>query len=139
MSVITNLPINFNVLLKQEVKPAVKEESSPATKGTATPKVTPPSSKTGSTSGSTGPVTEEEIRAVLLQNGPVTTQDLVARFKSRLRTPEVCSSLALCKLALYCLPLKTDLFAVLLQDFLWKLCFQLVPCIFIYLFFLKPV
>ncbi|XP_024443955.1 transcription initiation factor IIF subunit alpha isoform X1 [Populus trichocarpa] len=72
----------------QEVKPAVKEESSPATKGTATPKVTPPSSKTGSTSGSTGPVTEEEIRAVLLQNGPVTTQDLVARFKSRLRTPE---------------------------------------------------
>jgi hypothetical protein len=45
----------------------------------------------------------------------------------------------LCKLASYCLPLKTDLFAVLLQDFLWKLCFQLVPCIFIYLFFLKPV
>uniref|UniRef100_A0A6N2K0N7 Transcription initiation factor IIF subunit alpha n=1 Tax=Salix viminalis TaxID=40686 RepID=A0A6N2K0N7_SALVM len=66
------------------VKPTVKEESSPATKGTATPKVLPSSSKTGST----GPVTEEEIRAVLLQNGPVTTQDLVARFKSRLRTPE---------------------------------------------------
>ncbi|KAL3568838.1 hypothetical protein D5086_028728 [Populus alba] len=76
------------VKTENEVKPAVKEESSPATKGTATPKVTPPSSKTGSTSGSTGPVTEEEIRAVLLQNGPVTTQDLVARFKSRLRTPE---------------------------------------------------
>ncbi|KAH8486028.1 hypothetical protein Peur_070446 [Populus x canadensis] len=76
------------VKTENEVKPAVKEESSPATKGTATPKVTPPSLKTGSTSGSTGPVTEEEIRAVLLQNGPVTTQDLVARFKSRLRTPE---------------------------------------------------
>ncbi|KAJ6864062.1 transcription initiation factor IIF subunit alpha-like isoform X1 [Populus alba x Populus x berolinensis] len=76
------------VKTENEVKPAVKEERSPATKGTATPKVTPPSSKTGSTSGSTGPVTEEEIRAVLLQNGPVTTQDLVARFKSRLRTPE---------------------------------------------------
>jgi transcription initiation factor TFIIF subunit alpha len=57
----------------------------------------PSSSKTGPTSGPTGPVTEEEIRAVLLQNGPVTTQDLVARFKSRLRTPEVCSALALCK------------------------------------------
>ncbi|KAF9664434.1 hypothetical protein SADUNF_Sadunf16G0018500 [Salix dunnii] len=76
------------VKTENEVKPAVKEESSPATKGTATPKVTTPSSKTGSTSGSTGPVSEEEIRAVLLQNGPVTTQDLVARFKSRLRTPE---------------------------------------------------
>ncbi|KAG5242350.1 transcription initiation factor IIF alpha family protein [Salix suchowensis] len=72
------------VKTENEVKPTVKEESSPATKGTATPKVLPSSSKTGST----GPVTEEEIRAVLLQNGPVTTQDLVARFKSRLRTPE---------------------------------------------------
>ncbi|KAB5519099.1 hypothetical protein DKX38_023418 [Salix brachista] len=77
------------VKTENEVKPTVKEESSPATKGTATPKVTTPSSKTGSTSGSTGPVSEEEIRAVLLQNGPVTTQDLVARFKSRLRTPEI--------------------------------------------------
>ncbi|KAB5518945.1 hypothetical protein DKX38_023264 [Salix brachista] len=76
------------VKTENEVKPTVKEESSPATKGTATPKVTTPSSKTGSTSGSTGPVSEEEIRTVLLQNGPVTTQDLVARFKSRLRTPE---------------------------------------------------
>ncbi|CAK7345100.1 unnamed protein product [Dovyalis caffra] len=66
------------------VKPTVKEESSPAMKGNATPKATP----SASTSGSTGPVTEEEIRAVLLQNGPVTTQDLVGRFKSRLRTPE---------------------------------------------------
>ena len=92
MCIIINFPNNF-VLWKQEVKPTVKEENSPATKGTATPKVLPSSSKTGST----GPVTEEEIRAVLLQNGPVTTQDLVARFKSRLRTPEVCSALALCK------------------------------------------
>lgn len=70
----------------QESKPNVKEESVPASKGSATSKGTP--SKTGSTS-STGPVTKEEIRAVLLQNGPVTTQDLVARFKSRLRTSEV--------------------------------------------------
>ncbi|KAG6768915.1 hypothetical protein POTOM_024527 [Populus tomentosa] len=76
------------VKIENEVKPTVKEESSPATKGTATPKAMPSSSKTGPTSGPTGPVTEEEIRAVLLQNGPVTTQDLVARFKSRLRTPE---------------------------------------------------
>jgi transcription initiation factor TFIIF subunit alpha len=48
------------------------------------------SSKTVSTSSS-GPVTEEEIRAVLTQKTPVTTQDLVANFKARLRSPEVCS------------------------------------------------
>lgn len=48
-----------------------------------------PSSKTGPTS-SAGPVTEEEIRAVLIQKTPVTTQDLVANFKARLRSPEVC-------------------------------------------------
>ncbi|KAG8651036.1 transcription initiation factor IIF subunit alpha isoform X2 [Manihot esculenta] len=70
---------------KKELKPTVKEESTPAAKSSATPKVALPSSlKTGSTS----PVTEDEIRAVLLQNGPVTTQDLVARFKSRLKDPE---------------------------------------------------
>ncbi|XP_047307938.1 transcription initiation factor IIF subunit alpha-like [Impatiens glandulifera] len=37
---------------------------------------------------STGPVTEDEIRAVLMQKTPVTTQDLVAKFKSRLKTRE---------------------------------------------------
>ncbi|GKV07086.1 hypothetical protein SLEP1_g18892 [Rubroshorea leprosula] len=46
-----------------------------------------PSSRAGSTSAA-GPVTEEEIRAVLLQNAPVTTQDLVAKFKARLKSPE---------------------------------------------------
>jgi hypothetical protein len=34
-------------------------------------------------------VTEDEIRTVLLAVAPVTTQDLVSRFKSRLRGPEV--------------------------------------------------
>ncbi|KAL1810189.1 hypothetical protein ACET3Z_027179 [Daucus carota] len=34
------------------------------------------------------PVTEDEIRAVLTQEKPVTTQDLVAKFKSRLRSRE---------------------------------------------------
>lgn len=38
----------------------------------------------------TGPVTEDEIRAVLTQEKPVTTQDLVAKFKSRLKCKEVC-------------------------------------------------
>ena len=48
------------------------------------------SSKSASTA-SAGPVTEDEIRAVLMQKTPVTTQDLVANFKARLRSPEVCS------------------------------------------------
>lgn len=47
----------------------------------------PPES--GSTSAA-GPVTEDEIRAVLTQRTPVTTQDLVAKFKSRLKSKEVC-------------------------------------------------
>lgn len=36
-----------------------------------------------------GPVSEEEIRAVLLQRAPVTTSDLVGNFKARLKTSEV--------------------------------------------------
>lgn len=43
-----------------------------------------------------GPVTEEEIRAVLRQRTPVTTQDLVAKFKARLRSQEVCSVFTVC-------------------------------------------
>uniref|UniRef100_A0A803M1P0 Transcription initiation factor IIF subunit alpha n=1 Tax=Chenopodium quinoa TaxID=63459 RepID=A0A803M1P0_CHEQI len=72
-----------------DVKSAAKENAS---KNGGAPKVTPPSStKAGtSTSGTPaqGPVSEEEIRAVLLQKAPVTTADLVATFKSRLKSPE---------------------------------------------------
>ncbi|KAJ4826690.1 Transcription initiation factor IIF subunit alpha [Turnera subulata] len=75
------------VKTENEPKPAVKEESSPANKGGTAAKGTAPSSKSAATP-STGPVTEEEIRAVLLQKAPVTTQDLVSRFKSRLRNAE---------------------------------------------------
>ncbi|XP_044968971.1 transcription initiation factor IIF subunit alpha isoform X3 [Hordeum vulgare subsp. vulgare] len=39
-------------------------------------------------SANVSPVTEDEIRTVLLAVAPVTTQDLVSRFKSRLRGPE---------------------------------------------------
>lgn len=74
----------------QESKSSVKDEGSSASKVAQTPKGTPASSvKSGSTS-STGPVTEDEIRAVLLQKAPVTTQDLVAKFKARLKSQEVC-------------------------------------------------
>lgn len=38
---------------------------------------------------STEPVSEEEIRAVIAQRTPITTQELVAKFKARLKTSEV--------------------------------------------------
>ncbi|KAL6200897.1 hypothetical protein ACLB2K_024612 [Fragaria x ananassa] len=67
---------------------SVKEEPAPDStvpaKGTAAP------SKPGSTpsGGRTGPVTEEEIRAVLMQKSPITTRDLVNNFPGRLKTKE---------------------------------------------------
>ncbi|XP_047958350.1 transcription initiation factor IIF subunit alpha-like [Salvia hispanica] len=41
-----------------------------------------------SRSPATGPVTEDEIRAVLLPKTLVTTRDLLAKFRSRLKTKE---------------------------------------------------
>jgi len=61
----------------------IKEEAPPSSKPTS--KATA-SSK--SASANVSPVTEDEIRTVLLAVAPVTTQDLVSRFKSRLRGPE---------------------------------------------------
>ncbi|KAE7995293.1 hypothetical protein FH972_000110 [Carpinus fangiana] len=78
------------VKTENELKPSLKEETVPASKSSVPSKGIPSpssSSKTVSTSSS-GPVTEEEIRAVLMQKTPVTTQDLVANFKARLRSPE---------------------------------------------------
>lgn len=76
--------LHFN----QEQKTSAKDESLPASKNNLPSKGTQQSSKTAGTS-SAGPVTEEEIRAVLMQKTPVTTQDLVAKFKARLRCSEV--------------------------------------------------
>ncbi|XP_065867533.1 transcription initiation factor IIF subunit alpha isoform X1 [Euphorbia lathyris] len=77
------------VKAENELKPTVKEENAATARSSTTPKGQPLSSSSKTApAGSTSPVTEEEIRAVLLQNGPVTTQDLVARFKSRLKTQE---------------------------------------------------
>lgn len=53
------------------------------------PSSTPPES---GSSPAAGLVREEEVRAVLLQNIPMTAQDLVAIFKSRLKSKEVCRS-----------------------------------------------
>lgn len=72
----------------QDQKTSVKDESLAASKNNLPSKGTQQSSKTAGIS-SAGPVTEEEIRAVLMQMTPVTAQDLVAKFKARLRCPEV--------------------------------------------------
>ncbi|KAL9996834.1 putative transcription initiation factor IIF, alpha subunit [Helianthus debilis subsp. tardiflorus] len=82
-----NKPSNGAATASKKVKTEndvkhVKEEPAKAGKGSS-------SKPAGAgASSATGPVTEEEISAVLLHNAPVTTQDLVAKFKSRLRTKE---------------------------------------------------
>ncbi|XP_075666336.1 transcription initiation factor IIF subunit alpha isoform X2 [Castanea sativa] len=73
---------------KKELKSSVKEENVPTSKSTVPSKGTPSSSSKSASTSSAGPVTEDEIRAVLMQKTPVTTQDLVANFKARLRSPE---------------------------------------------------
>nr|XP_043633149.1 transcription initiation factor IIF subunit alpha [Erigeron canadensis]XP_043633151.1 transcription initiation factor IIF subunit alpha [Erigeron canadensis] len=73
------------VKTENEVK-TVKDEPASAAKNSAPAKGA--SSSKAAASPSTGPVTEDEIRAVLLHKAPVTTQDLVAKFKSRLRNKE---------------------------------------------------
>ncbi|KAA8515586.1 hypothetical protein F0562_018803 [Nyssa sinensis] len=76
------------VKTENDVK-SVKDESVPPSKSSTPTKGASSSltTKPGSISSS-GPVTEDEIRAVLLQKTPVTTQDLVAKFKSRLKGKE---------------------------------------------------
>ncbi|XP_022967231.1 transcription initiation factor IIF subunit alpha-like [Cucurbita maxima] len=72
--------------MKTETESKPTDEALSTSKSTAS-KGAPVSVKTESASNS-GPVTEEEIRAVLRQRTPVTTQDLVAKFKARLRCKE---------------------------------------------------
>ncbi|KAF8391632.1 hypothetical protein HHK36_023938 [Tetracentron sinense] len=82
------------LLLTQESKPSGKDDLPSNTRSSVPPKGTPAStSKTGSTP-SVGPVAEDEIRAALLQMAPVTTQELVAKFKARLKSPEDKASFA---------------------------------------------
>ncbi|XP_030491180.1 transcription initiation factor IIF subunit alpha isoform X2 [Cannabis sativa] len=68
-------------------EPAAASKSNVPSKGA-------PAVSKASGSSSAGPVTEEEIRAVLVQKTPVTTQDLVAKFKARLKSPEDKSAFA---------------------------------------------
>ncbi|KAH9295816.1 hypothetical protein KI387_039404, partial [Taxus chinensis] len=73
----------------------VKDESTLATKS-ASPsgKQAIQNSSKVTVAQATGPVTEEEVRTALRQMAPVTTQELVAKFKARLKTPEDKSSFA---------------------------------------------
>ncbi|KAL6992879.1 Transcription initiation factor IIF subunit alpha, variant 2 [Sarracenia purpurea var. burkii] len=75
------------VKTENEVKPS-KDETVPTSKNSVPAKAALPSSSKAASTSSSGPVTEDEIRAVLMQKTPVTTQDLVARFKSRLKSKE---------------------------------------------------
>ncbi|PNX84816.1 transcription initiation factor IIF subunit alpha-like protein, partial [Trifolium pratense] len=78
-----------------EPKSSGKDVNGSASKSNAPPKGTPlPSSNAGSSNAASGPVTEQEIRAVLMQRTPLTTQELVAKFKGRLRCAEVSSNFA---------------------------------------------
>ncbi|XP_057764988.1 transcription initiation factor IIF subunit alpha-like [Salvia miltiorrhiza] len=73
---------------ENELKP-VKDENASSSKNIAPPKgATPPTSSKSVPSSPTVPVTEDEIRAVLLRNTSLTIQDLVAKFKSRLKSKE---------------------------------------------------
>ncbi|KAL6867488.1 hypothetical protein ACP4OV_015512 [Aristida adscensionis] len=71
-----------------------KAKIEPANAKTVVKDVTPPSLKptseaslSPSTTNST-PFTEEEVRAVLLATAPITSQDLVSKFKARIKTQE---------------------------------------------------
>ncbi|KAL6004880.1 hypothetical protein ACLOJK_005437 [Asimina triloba] len=67
-------------------RPSAKEETNSISKTNATSKGT--STAKGGATSSAEPVTAEEIRTVLLQMAPVTTQDLVAKFKERLKSKQ---------------------------------------------------
>ncbi|XP_016550394.2 transcription initiation factor IIF subunit alpha isoform X2 [Capsicum annuum] len=77
--------------VKTETDAKPGKDDTPSTSKNSTPtaitKGASSSSRPAPTSA-TGPVTEDEIRAVLLQRKPVTTQDLVSQFKSRLKCKE---------------------------------------------------
>lgn len=70
-----------------DVKP-VKEEAVTPAANNSMPNNLSSSSAVPPARTAVTPVTEDEIRAVLLQQRPVTTSDLVSRFKSRLKSKE---------------------------------------------------
>lgn len=84
-----NIAPTKKVKTENEPKSSGKDVNGSTSKSNAPSKgAPPPPSKAGSSTAASGPVTEEEIRTVLMQKTPVTTQDLVAKFKARLRCSE---------------------------------------------------
>ncbi|KAK4771704.1 hypothetical protein SAY86_013479 [Trapa natans] len=73
--------------VKAEIKSSVKEENVTPSKSSGLTKGASSDSKTASASPA-GPVSESELRAFLLQKSPITTQDLVANFKEKLKNRE---------------------------------------------------
>ncbi|CAM8936343.1 unnamed protein product [Rhodiola kirilowii] len=67
------------VKTESETRPSLKTEN-----GSSIRSVVPSTGQVQSTE----PVSEEEIRAVIVQRTPITTQELVAKFKARLKTSE---------------------------------------------------
>ncbi|EFH48922.1 mutant TFIIF-alpha [Arabidopsis lyrata subsp. lyrata] len=84
--------VQKKVKTENDPKSSVKEERANTVSKSNTPtkavKAEPASAPAASSSAATGPVTEDEIRAVLMEKKQVTTQDLVSRFKARLKTKE---------------------------------------------------
>ncbi|CAH2071504.1 unnamed protein product [Thlaspi arvense] len=82
--------VQKKVKTENEPKSSVKEEknTSVSKSNAPTKAVKAEPSSAASASAATGPVTEEEIRAVLMEKKQVTTQDLVSRFKARLKNKE---------------------------------------------------
>ncbi|KAJ4876366.1 transcription activator [Raphanus sativus] len=82
--------VHKRVKAENESKTYVKEEkSSSASRSNALTKADKAETTQATASSSaTGPVTEDEIRAVLMEKQPVTTQDLVNSFRPRLKTRE---------------------------------------------------
>lgn len=86
----------FIILLDQAPKSSGKDVNGSTSKSNGPPRGTPPqSSNAGSSNTASGPVTEEEIMAVLMQSTPLTIKELAAKFKARLKCEEVSSSFAL--------------------------------------------
>lgn len=78
--------------MKEEKNNSVSKSKAPTKAVKAEPT---PATASASASAATGPVTEDEIRAVLMEKKQVTTQDLVSRFKARLKTKEVILAIVL--------------------------------------------
>lgn len=73
---------------KSNAPSTVKEETTPSKTVSSSAKQAPPASNKVVGAQATGPVTEEEVRTALRQMAPVTTQELVAKFKARLKTSD---------------------------------------------------